>query len=366
MQNSVHSLHYFPGNFIPQIPAHLIQLLSEEGDIVYDPFCGSGTTGVETIRLGRRSLQSDLNRLGILVAEGKLIAFTNRNVGRDLIKFLDQIMLSDLIASETTEMKKNHEDDDSAKWFHHDTFKQLRFLWDKIESFTHKETRTTLEMIFSDTLFACASTAGALTSTGGKRRHHWGWIADNVIPKQPVYHSAINLFRDRLMHTIDIINFSKDNSKSVFKVFRSDVCNIGLLSESIDCVVTSPPYIGMIDYTLANRLHYLWRGWPIQEDKEQEIGARFKRNKKNLVTEYLSSIYIAVKELERILKPGGYCAIIIGASRKFPYVANDVINVFANELKTIWGPKLRHVTKRRISEKKGTEITELLCVYQKQ
>lgn len=51
---SVHALHWFPGNFIPQIPAHLIQLLSRPGDLVLDPFCGSGTTGAEAYRLGRK------------------------------------------------------------------------------------------------------------------------------------------------------------------------------------------------------------------------------------------------------------------------------------------------------------------------
>ena len=52
LRGTVHALHWFPGNFIPQIPAHLIQLLSRPGDLVLDPFCGSGTTGAEACRTG--------------------------------------------------------------------------------------------------------------------------------------------------------------------------------------------------------------------------------------------------------------------------------------------------------------------------
>src|SRR5207302_5839264 len=61
-QRTVHSLHWFPGNFIPQIPEYLIRLLSSPGDLVADPFVGSGTTAVEALLLGRRSSVADINR----------------------------------------------------------------------------------------------------------------------------------------------------------------------------------------------------------------------------------------------------------------------------------------------------------------
>src|SRR3546814_9534370 len=46
-QGSIHKFHWFPGNFIPQIPAALIEILSAPGDPVLDPFGGSGTTSIE-------------------------------------------------------------------------------------------------------------------------------------------------------------------------------------------------------------------------------------------------------------------------------------------------------------------------------
>jgi hypothetical protein len=81
---SIHSLHSFPGNFIPQIPAYLIQLLSEPGDTVLDPFCGSGTTAIEAALLGRRSWMSDINTASLQVTRGKVAVLRSADNLRDL------------------------------------------------------------------------------------------------------------------------------------------------------------------------------------------------------------------------------------------------------------------------------------------
>lgn len=73
---SIHQLHWFPGNFIPQIPAALIEVLSRPGDLVLDPFGGSGTTVLEAARLGRRSIYSDAVSACALIARAKIAAAT--------------------------------------------------------------------------------------------------------------------------------------------------------------------------------------------------------------------------------------------------------------------------------------------------
>src|SRR5947208_1823935 len=69
---SVHTVHWFPGNFIPQIPTAFIQILSQPDDLVFDPFGGSGTTAVEAVRLGRRAILSDRVSACVLISSGKL------------------------------------------------------------------------------------------------------------------------------------------------------------------------------------------------------------------------------------------------------------------------------------------------------
>ena len=62
-----HDLHPYPAKFIPQIPGNLISALSRRGEVVWDPFGGSGTTALEALLLGRRAISSDLNPLSTLI-----------------------------------------------------------------------------------------------------------------------------------------------------------------------------------------------------------------------------------------------------------------------------------------------------------
>ncbi|MGC8562380.1 MAG: TRM11 family SAM-dependent methyltransferase [Thermoplasmata archaeon] len=54
-------LGWYWGNFVPQIPHQVIIRFTRKGDWVLDPFAGSGTTLIESIRLGRNSIGVELN-----------------------------------------------------------------------------------------------------------------------------------------------------------------------------------------------------------------------------------------------------------------------------------------------------------------
>ena len=52
----------------------LVELFTDPGDIVLDPFCGSGTTGVACIRLGRRFIGIEKDAKYAAVAQERLLA----------------------------------------------------------------------------------------------------------------------------------------------------------------------------------------------------------------------------------------------------------------------------------------------------
>lgn len=51
----------YHGCFVPQIPRYMIYRFTKPGDVVFDPMMGSGTTGIEAVKLGRHFLGVDLN-----------------------------------------------------------------------------------------------------------------------------------------------------------------------------------------------------------------------------------------------------------------------------------------------------------------
>jgi hypothetical protein len=366
LESTVHSLHRFPGNFIPQIPSYLIQILSNQGDLVFDPFCGSGTTGIEAAILGRRVWHTDANRVSILVTEGKIAALSDSTLRKDLTRLVQEFFwILPNYRTQRAEQLRGGVNTELSKWFHPDTLAQLHTIWRLISSTTGAGTRALLEMLFSDTLFACASTGQALTSGGKPRRHHWGWIADNVRPNRLHWHNAERLFHERLVRAFKIVLTQPKLTKIDAKIQRQDIRRLSVKKPVVDLVVTSPPYLGMIDYALANRLTYLWFDWPMDQDRELEIGARFRRNRAAADAEYLDSIDIAAKNISALLKGKGYCAVVIGASRKFPGMAEKVVDQFGQYLTPISPPIKRSPSRRRVSDRKGSEFQELVCVFRK-
>jgi hypothetical protein len=364
--DTIHSFHWFPGNFIPQIPSYLIQLLSESGEIVVDPFCGSGTTGVEALRLNRITWLSDVNRASIQLTKGKLAAICSVNMVAELKAMLGHLVFDPILRSEVVGRNGEGSSEHLDKWFHRDTLAQLRYIWQMIETESTSALTQLLEVLFGDVLFACAATHGAKTKTGGLRRHHWGWVADNVHPKPPSWHNAIKLFRDRMLHAIGVLEDVEPSDASlVMRVAREDARSLSLEDASADLVVTSPPYLGMIDYAKANRLTYLWMGWPLAEDREKEIGARYRRHRSDAPGEYSFAMRQAVSEIVRVLRPGRYCAIVIGASRKYPEGVDVVLDLFKESLTVVWGPEGRVSTRRRVTERLAREPQEWICVFQK-
>ncbi|MCB1466717.1 MAG: hypothetical protein KDK08_06140, partial [Rhizobiaceae bacterium] len=75
-----HQLFRYPAKFHPPVVRRLIEMFSQNGDLVADPFCGSGTALVEAATLGRHVAGSDIDPLAVFVARAK----TTRVVHREL------------------------------------------------------------------------------------------------------------------------------------------------------------------------------------------------------------------------------------------------------------------------------------------
>jgi hypothetical protein len=356
---SIHKTHWFPGNFIPQIPAALIEVLSKPGDLVLDPFGGSGTTALEAARLGRRAIYSDTVSACVLIARAKIAAATEGLAPAVARNILHELTWDHACRSDEVGRNGEGSDLELSRWYDPDTLAQLRYIWRLLEAHNGAE-RLTLELLFSDLLFSCASTNGSRTRSGKLRRHHWGWVADNVIPKELARHDAIEGFRTRI-HALPVPS-RPDHAPMVL---QREAHSLPIESGSIDLIVTSPPYVGVIDYVKANRLLYLWMGWPFDRERAAEIGARYKRRRPLVVSEYLADMAKCWRELHRVLKPGGSLAVVIGESRAFPGTCDRTIDDLRALMPVTWGPTSRVPTRRRVADRAARDALELVLVAEK-
>ena len=64
--NSIHEISY-RACYKPQLPRFFIDIFTKEGEVVYDPFAGRGTTLIEAALMHRKVVSNDINPLSRLV-----------------------------------------------------------------------------------------------------------------------------------------------------------------------------------------------------------------------------------------------------------------------------------------------------------
>ncbi len=198
-------------------------------------------------------------------------------------------------------------------WFSPATFNEVMYLALREAGCPEPGTKAAMRIALSATLkAACAQDRG------------WGCIADNVRPTQhqlekvkdalgrfernigvlakdiPEAREALPLSAREFLVSVDL------NSYIAQADTREDT---NVADESVDLLITSPPYPEMTDYSTSQRLSYYWIGGDPADDLPSEIGARRKRFRTSSISEYRAQMVEAITALCRKLKPGGYAAL---------------------------------------------------------
>lgn len=86
--------HYkYPARFSPSFVRAAVESFSQPGDVVFDPYVGGGTTLVESMALGRRSVGCDVNSLAVFVAGVKTMVLTDNEVA-EVITWATEVVQS--------------------------------------------------------------------------------------------------------------------------------------------------------------------------------------------------------------------------------------------------------------------------------
>lgn len=331
-QTGIDNIHWYPANFIPQIPSILIANLSKPGAVVLDPFVGSGTTLVEAARLGRVGIGNDVNPLSFLITKAKT-AYINPIDLEMAFKTIKELL------EENTHEVLIPDFPNKCSWYHEDTLYQLGHIYSVINNHYNRKIRYLLQVCFSAILKKCCT-----------QRDHYTYVADNMYPKKQSELIYVNAKKEFILHlgkTISaIISFYSDIKNqgmkpkgllSQFQVLNEDSRTLKSIKDEIaDIVVTSPPYANVTDYTTGHRLSFYWLEiGDLKNQKMNEIGARWKRARSAALDDYIKDLYISSSHIWRALKKGGYFCLVFGETssvRKKYELNSKILSLLKNKL----------------------------------
>ena len=313
-QRQAHSLHEisYRACFKPQLPGFFISRLCKPGDSVYDPFMGRGTTLLEAFLFGCKPLGNDINPLSVALIAPRLDPPTIEDISTRLNSL------------DLTVAQENFPE--LEVFFHSDTLKQIIALKEYLLAREHS--------VKIDKVDRWIRMVALNRLTG----HSSGFFSVySLPPNQAVTIDAqrkINKTRSQAPEPKDIVTRIIRRSKSLLKNwagFQSQhhqhdlnpVLTIGpaekakgIPSNSVQLVVTSPPFVDVVDYQKDNWL----RCWFLGMDSS-EINISRLRN----ADEWQHLITRVLRDIRRILKPGGYVAFEVGEVRSGTLLLEELV-----------------------------------------
>ncbi len=307
--------HWLPATFVAEIPFTLIEVLSLPRAVVYDPFGGIGTTFFQAFLLDRIPFTTEIGKVSIDFIKSLFTLFDPDTDFKKLRFSIEEIFKNYDREKEYLKLISSDADFQKLKpWYHPDTLNQLSYLYLENNNCEDKSLECLIHISVSSLLKAVSS-----------QDRGYGCIADNVYPKkeQMKEKDALILFRNHANILIKeiIMQFNKNDTHflnhyqeilELNSIINHDIrIDPPIKNESVDLIVTSPPYPKMVDYVKSQRLSYYFFGYNIEADLKFEIGARYKRATRNALDNYLKDMNKANENISNKLKNGGYICYIM-------------------------------------------------------
>lgn len=306
---SIHEISY-RACFKPQLPRFFIELLTEESDVVYDPFGGRGTTAIESGILKRQVISNDVNPLSRILTEPRFFIPTLEEIE----KRLSEIHFDKNFKSEI----------DLSMFFHRDTEAEIVSLKNHLRN-SNTKVDNWIKMVATNRL------------TG----HSKGFFSVYTLPpnqavlperqikinqklnQKPEYK---NIRKIILKKTKTLLNRVSEGEKSnlvkvglTTKFLNSDASVTNeILSDSVQLTVTSPPFLNIVQYSNDNWLRCWFNGIDANEVAKKITMSR-------TLEEWTEKMGQVIQELFRITKTNGWVAFEVGEVRKGKVKLDEVV-----------------------------------------
>jgi hypothetical protein len=353
LERYTHLIHTYPAKLLPHIPYFFLNnnYFSQEGDVVLDPFCGTGTVLLEANLAKRNALGADANPLARKIA----IVKTQKINVQKLTKILE------LLLHQAKLYKKVEFPDvrNRTFWFPEKTQVQLAKIRRAIDELPNGKYKSFFEVCFSNCIkkVSYADPRIAVPVKLNPDRFEKDSEQYNKIKKRLLDLNSLNVFEkyrsicsENIIRIDTLSCLSDDVSSKIIsenaRVLTESINKRTLIKdESIDMIITSPPYAGAQKYIRSSSLNLGWLGLTEKDDlksldkknigRENYLSTELKKIKTNIqsadklldtlfkknklrayiVGNYLIEMKTALDESIRVLKNGGYMVIVVGNNK---------------------------------------------------
>ncbi len=359
-----HGYYTYPAKFIPQVAAKIMQDYSSEGDIIVDPFLGSGTTVVEALVNKRVGIGVDVNEIAVLLSKVKTTPIDSNLLSDAYHKLLFDVENDTLVSGDI--LKKIVLPDRVDYWFKPHTKEKLYILLGHILTINNIDVRDFFLIAFAQILKSCSI-----------------WLQKSVKPTRDKNKKDCDPFKKftrqskmMLKKHAEFTRIILENGIDVIDKYRivenSDARKLPCKNGEVALVVTSPPYVTSYEYADLHQLASLWLGYldelsgfrkkfigsaytdrnarDLQSPLGEKISTDLGDNKKGRgVRNYYADMLESFLEMKRVLKKGGKAAIVIGNTKMRGV---DILNaeVFKEQFENI-GFKTFDIIHREIPSK---------------
>lgn len=294
-ESTLQQLSPYVGKMKSGMAKVLIALYSEPEDIVLDPFSGSGVVPLEAVLMGRQAWANDLSPYAYTLTLGKLEAPSSEKAAVQRAKNLAEAVRRDA------------------------SLMDLRAVPEWVKEFFHPDTLREILAAFyilrqQKDYFLTACLLGILHHV---RPGFLSYPASHLVPYlrtnkyPPDEFPEMYAYRDMRSRLVAKVKrayrrhkLPLDWEQRRYKVWNDNAMSLPVEDETVDAVISSPPYFGALDYARDNRL----RLWFLECYEWKELDESLTASKKV----YLPQMKICLKEIHRVLKSYGYCALVLG------------------------------------------------------
>lgn len=315
--HGLHSLCSYQGKLKPAIAHFLVERFSQPGDTVLDPMSGSGTIPLEAFLQGRKALGNDLQELGYILTRAKVENGTTKDV---------QEVLNQLAAF----IEQNRQKQDIHKY---SDFGFNGKLTDYFHPDTYREILAARQFILK---YPCDNWAQSLVYSSllhilhGNRPYALSRRSHPVTPFKPTgnfqYRPLLERLSTKCFRSLALLYPDKALNGSATQLDLLDLP----YKESVDVVITSPPFAGSTRFYIANWMRLWMAGWePKDFNNKREQFLEFKQ--KLSMDAYEDFFSVCTKWL----KPGGRLVMHVGRTAKVD-MAQELMKRSGNYFETVY------------------------------